>query len=300
MGKSQAYIGHVLAFIAILIFSFNTNFMKHLMPEHIGAYGLVLARCIVSVVCFWVIGLFSKETKETAPTRRDIWMMMGAGVLAFSGNLLFYLKGLEITGPIDASVIRTMQPIMVIAIGVMFFRQKVTKYKVIGMILSVVGTLYMAIAPHNYGVSDSFLGDMFIFIATAFTAIYLIAIKSLAMKYKTATIMKWMSLSSLVVCFPFGIKELIHAPILHAERFSWILWGELAFSLIVATVLASFISVLSLRYISAFVKSTYIYIMPITGTLVAMLLKIQYPNWHDPLAFGFILAGFILVNLKNR
>lgn len=298
MEKSKAYIGHILAFTAILIFSFNTNFMKSLMPTHIGAFGLVLARCIVGVIGFWIIGLFSHESKESAPTRKEIWIMMLAGAMSIGGNLLFYLKGLELTGPIDATVIRTLQPIMVIAIAVLFFHKKVSIYKIVGICLGIIGTIYVSLSPHQHGVQDSFLGDMYILIATLFTAIYLIIIKPYATKFKTVTIMKWMSLSSLIVTLPIGYKSLIEAPMFHSS-FSWVVWGEFAYSMIFASMVASFLSVLSLRYISAFVKSTYIYILPVTGTLVAILLGIQYPTWHDPIAFVIILIGFVLVNKKS-
>lgn len=300
MGKSKEYIGHILAIIAILIFSFNTNFMKSIMPEQIGAFGLVLARCLVSTVGFWIVGLFSHEAKGESPSRRDVWMIMLAGVMAISGNLLFYLKGLELTGPIDATVLRTLQPIMVIGIAAIFFHEKISRYKIIGICLGIIGTVYVSIAPHHHGVEDSFVGDVLIFIATAFTAIYLVMIRPYTVKYNTVTIMKWMSLSSLIVCIPFGYHSLITAPVFHAETFSWIVWGKIAYSVIVGSMVALFISVLSLRYISAFVKSTYIYLLPITGTLVAIMLKLQYPNWHDPIAFVIILAGFILVNKKPK
>lgn len=298
MEKSKAYLGHILAFTAILIFSFNTNFMKSLMPTHIGAFGLVLARCIVSVIGFWVIGLFSHESKENAPTRKEIWIIMLAGVMAIGGNLIFYLKGLELTGPIDATVIRTLQPIIVIAIGASLFHKKVSIYKIIGICLGIAGTIYVSLSPHQHGVQDSFLGDMYIIIATIFAAIYLIVIKPYATRFKTVTIMKWMSLSSLIVTLPIGYKSLIEAPMFHTP-ISWVVWGEFAYSMIFASMVASFLSVLSLRYISAFVKSTYIYILPVTGTLVAILLGIQYPTWHDPIAFVIILIGFVLVNKKS-
>ncbi|MEG0500110.1 MAG: DMT family transporter, partial [Rikenellaceae bacterium] len=196
-------------------------------------------------------------------------------------------------------VIRTLQPIIVIAIGALFFHNKISIYKIIGICLGIAGTVYISITPHHQGVQDSFLGDLFIFIATLFTAFYLIVIRPYAAKFKTVTIMKWMSLSSVVVCVPFGYRSLIEAPMFH-NAFSWVVWGEFAYSLIFASMVAAFISVLSLRYISAFVKSTYIYLLPITGTLVAILLKIQYPTWHDPIAFVIILIGFALVNKKSK
>ena len=41
MPKSQAYIGHLMILSTTFIYSFNTNFMKVIIPEWIGPNGLV-------------------------------------------------------------------------------------------------------------------------------------------------------------------------------------------------------------------------------------------------------------------
>ena len=48
MPKSQAYIGHLMILATTFIYSFNTNFMKVIIPEWIGPNGLVLLRCSAS------------------------------------------------------------------------------------------------------------------------------------------------------------------------------------------------------------------------------------------------------------
>ena len=48
--KTREIIGNLMVLGTILIYSFNTNFMKVLMPEWIGPLGLVLARCLMCAV----------------------------------------------------------------------------------------------------------------------------------------------------------------------------------------------------------------------------------------------------------
>lgn len=299
MSNSKAYIGHILVFTTIIIYSFNTNFMKILIPDQIGAFGLVVSRCLVTTICFWLIGFFVKEDKEKRPTTKDTLMIMLGGALGIGLNLLLYIKGLEMTGPIDTIVIRTLQPIIVMAIAAIFLHKKISKLRIIGIILGILGTLYISLAPHTKGVQDSFTGDILVFISTVGTAIYLIVIKPYTAKYKSVTIMKWMSLAALIVALPFGTKEFINAPLFH-NPFSLVIWAEFGYIMIIASMVAYLFAVQALHYVSALTQSSYIYILPITGTLVAMLLKIQYPNWHDPLAFAMILTGFILINKKSK
>ena len=69
-------------------------------------------------------------------------MMILGGILGLGGNLLFYINGLSLTGPIDAFVIRTTQPIIVIALAVIFLHTVFTKYKAFG-IYSVLQAPFM-------------------------------------------------------------------------------------------------------------------------------------------------------------
>lgn len=105
--KPEAYKGHLMALATILIYSFNTNFMKIVMPEWIGAHGLVLIRCIASTVGFWFISLFLHATRQNHPSGKEIGIIMLGGALGMGANLLLYINGLALTGPVDAFVIRT-------------------------------------------------------------------------------------------------------------------------------------------------------------------------------------------------
>lgn len=299
MQKSNSYIGHILALLVMIIYGFNTNFMKSLIPIHIGAFGLVFARCIISTFTFWFISLFVKEKADNHPPLADKIKIMIAGALGIGINSLLYVKGLELSGPIDATVIRTLQPIMIIAITVMFFHAKVNHNKIIGIILGLIGTIYISVTPYNKSVDDSFYGNILIFMAAISVAIYLVVIKPYVAKYKSITIMKWLLLPSIFITMPFGFTELLTAPIFH-EPFAIGAWSKLGFTLFFASIVAYLLSILALKYISVFVQSTYIYILPIATTLVAIVMKIQYPNWHDPIALGFILAGFIFINKKIK
>ena len=148
--KPKEIIGHLMVLSTIVIYSFNTNFMKILMPEWIGPHGLVLIRCTVMAFGFWIISLFIPANKQQAkPKRKDILMMMLGGLLGIGGNLLLYINGLNITGPVDAFVIRTVQPIIVIALAVLILHADFNRYKAIGIILGLAGTLYVSITPHT-------------------------------------------------------------------------------------------------------------------------------------------------------
>ena len=111
--------------------------------------------------------------------------------------------------------------------------------------------------------------------------------------------MLWLSIASTVITLPFGIKEFIEAPLWH-HSFNWEVVGKLSFTLIFSTFISNILTVNALKYISSFSSSVYTYILPITGTLVAIWFGLQVFTWHYAIAFGLIVTGFVLVNINNK
>ena len=298
--SNKAYLGHLFAFSTILISSFNTNFMKVLLDGWITANGLVVLRALTAVAGFWLVSLFVRPKPEVPrPGRRDILMMMLGGVLGMGANLLLYVKGLSLTGPIDALVIRTSQPIVVIGLSALFLHEAFTRDKALGILLGMAGTVYVSVMPHHGPVHDSLGGDALVFLSAVSMALFLILVKPYTNKFDTLTVMKWMSLAMLLISLPFGWDEFRKARLLH-EAAGWSVYGELAFVAIMAGMVSYFLTVEALKYVSPFIESTYIYVLPILGTAVTIMLGLQRFSWHDPIAFALIAAGFALVNRKER
>lgn len=301
MPKSKAYIGHLMILATTFIYSFNTNFMKVIIPEWIGPNGLVLLRCSASTLVFWLIGLyFPTSSDRPHPQKKEIGMMILGGILGLGGNLLFYINGLSLTGPIDAFVIRTTQPIIVIALAVIFLHTVFTKYKAFGILLGIAGALYASIMPHTGSlVKDSFGGDVLVFCSSVSYSFFLILIKPYTQKFDSVTVMKWMSLSSMIISLPFGLSDLVSSPLFSAQAPLHI-WLEICYILFVATVIGYFLSVYALNYITPFVESAYKYVLPVTGAAVSILMGLQKFSWHDPIALALIVTGFILINKKTN
>lgn len=292
--KPRAIFGHLMVLGTILIYSFNTNFMKTLMPEWIGPQGLILLRCLASCIGFWIIGLFVSPS-ATKPTRKDIWMMMLGGALGMGGNLLFYINGLALTGPIDAFVIRTVQPIIVVGVAVLFLHSVFTRNKAWGIAFGLAGALYASIMPHAGIVKDSFAGDALILGSAVASSLFLLLISPYIKRFNSIYVMKWMSLAATILTFPFGIRQLVNAPVITGQAGLYI-WFEFIYVIVFATMIGYFLNVKALKYISPFVASVYIYLLPVTGASVTIILGLQKFSWHDPIALVLIIVGFFLIN----
>lgn len=268
------------------------------MPSWIGPHGLVLIRCTVMACGFWIISLFLPTSNRHKPKGKDILMMLLGGILGIGGNLLLYINGLNITGPVDAFVIRTVQPIIVITLAVLILHANFNRYKAIGIVLGLGGTLYASITPHAGPVKDSFTGDVLIFISSICNALYLILIKSYTQKFNPVIVMRWMSLAAVIIVLPFGLHQALTAPLFTSETPVHV-WLEIGFVLVFATMIAYFLNLKALQYITPFVESVYYYLLPVTGTIVSISLGLQKFSWHDPIALILIIFGFLLINRKT-
>lgn len=151
--------------------------------------------------------------------------------MGIGANLLLYLTGLNITGPVDTFVIRTLQPIIVLLLAVLILHVKFTKYKMIGIILGLGGALYVSIMPHSGNVKDSFTGDILVFASTVAKSLFLVLIKPYTQKYNAFVVMKWMGLAAFIVTFPFGIRQLLQASLFHTTA-PVAIWLEFGFILL--------------------------------------------------------------------
>ncbi len=294
MSGNRAYIGHICTLLTVLIYSYNVNIVKLLMPKYIDSFGLVLMRGIVTFISFWVVSLIFPD-KGFKISRSDMKKIIFLGLIGYSAQLLLYYKGISMTGPIDSVVLRSLVPIMVILILVLFFKKKAHFREVIGVILGIIGVIYITVTPHTAGATDSLIGDLLILASTALVAVYNIKVVDLVEKIPTFTLMKWLSFYGLLLSFPIGAKDLFNAPFIGMSVESEIIW-HLIVSCFLVGVVTNYLVIVALKYISAFVRSAYFYFLPITGTIVAIMLNIQRPTIHDAIAFIIIVAGFVLIN----
>ncbi|MGL5636781.1 MAG: DMT family transporter [Bacteroidales bacterium] len=292
--KPRTILGHLMVLSTIIIYSFNTNFMKTLLPEWIDPFGLVVLRTGGSFVCFWLISFFIRD--KVKATRKEILMMLLGGAIGMGLNMLFYIKGVAMTGPVDAFIIRTFQPTIVFGLSIIFLHKVFKVSQLGGIFIGLLGAIYVSLSTPLEGHQiDSFWGDVLIFLSSVAYAFFLVLIKPITSHINPFTVMKWMSLGAIIVTLPFGLKDAVEAPVFH-QAFEWAVWGKLLFTVFVSTIVAYLLAVRALHYISAFADSLYIYLLPVLGTIVAICMKTDVFSWHDPIGLVMILCGFYIIN----
>jgi len=268
---------------------------KDVMPNYIGAFGFIVVRVVGANILFWLLGLLVKEkvAKEDFP-RLILSAVFGVGI-----NMMMFFKGLSLTTPINASIIMVSNPIIVLLIAAIVLKEKITRRKLIGIIIGAVG----AISLIAYGKEVSLtgenvkLGNLMVLANAASYALYLVIVKPLMQKYHPITIAKWVFFFGFFIVLPFGYTEFM--------EISWTTMPtdmllRVGYVIIFTSVLAYLLNIYALKTISASTVSFYIYLQPLIATAASIYLGRETIMMHEILSAATIFIGVYLINTKSR
>ncbi|MEG0032851.1 MAG: EamA family transporter [Mucinivorans sp.] len=274
---------HTAIITANLLFALNYSYSKSLIPFPMSSEALCLAR-IGSAAIIFALGavLIIREKIE----RRDFWTLALASFFGIGGNQYIFLQGLSHTSPVDASIIATTGPMIVLLVSAILGRDHITPKKLIGILVGAMGAmtviLYGGIA--NFG-SGHLTGNLLVFASAFSYACYLIVVKDLMRKYSPFTIVAWI----------FGLSAVVLTPLLWDDlsgvdfaNFSLASWGALTFVVVGATWLAYVCVAASLKKLSPTTASIYSYSQPVIASIFAII------RGQDRLDFVKIAAALLV------
>ena len=116
-------IAHLCLFGANLIYAINYTVAKNVMPDFIQPLGFIFLRVSGALLLFWItFRLFFYQKIE----RKDILKLVLCGLFGVAINQMLFFKGLNLTTPINASVIMVTNPILVLIVGAILISEKIT------------------------------------------------------------------------------------------------------------------------------------------------------------------------------
>jgi drug/metabolite transporter (DMT)-like permease len=286
---------------ANVIYGANHIIAKGVMPHKIGPSAFVFWRIVGAGILFWIIKSFIKEKIE----RKDLLRLLVCGLLGVAANQLLFFNGLNLTSPIDASIIITAVPILVLIFSFFLLKEKITLNKVTGVAIGAVGAVLLVSSGHDSGGTSSLLGNFFIFLNASSYGLYLVLAKPLMKKYHTITVVSWIFLFGLIFMLPFGIGDALST---NYEAFTLHTYLTVAFVIVGTTFLAYLFNVYALNNVSPAVNGSYIYVQPaISFIMVAIyaysLNQEQYKEdigWIKIVSCLLVFLGVFLISRPQK
>jgi len=289
--KNNIFKAHLALLGANLIYGANFMIAKGVMPNKIGPSALVLFRLIGAGFLFWIIKRFVKETID----KKDYPIIILCAILGAAVNMLLFFHGLSLTSPIDASIISTSIPVMVLIFGAVILKEKITHYKLLGIAIGGVGAFLLVWYGNKTEGTSSLLGNVLIFINTCSYALYLVLIKPLMMKYNPITIISWVFLLGLIFVLPFGINDAINT---NYEAFTLQTYLSIGFVVIGTTFLTYLFNIYALQHVAPSIAGSYVYLQPAISFLLVIIsaLLLGYDTYKADINLVKILSCLLVVS----
>lgn len=280
-----------------IVFALNVPITKSVIPEWISPLGVTSIRLTFASIMFWLVSLFVKSEKID---RKDFRFFFWGGFFGMGFNQVMFILGLALTSPIDATIIATLSPMLVMLISAAILKEPITWKKALGVFIGASGALLIILAEaaatgthHN----SSWVGNLFIFASTTSYSCYLVVTRPISQKYQPLTLLKWMFLFAMLMVLPFTFHELFTAKIWTVHNLS-ITW-RVSYMLLMGTFIAYFLIPVALKRIRPTTVGSYNYLQPIIASMAAIVVGQDVLTWEKPVAALLVFSGVYLVTTSK-
>lgn len=264
---------HLALFIVQLMYGANYVVAKGLMPNVVGPNGFILFRVLGAVALFWAILAFRKEKIA----RKDFGRLALCGLFGVALNQLMFFNGLMLTSPINAPIIMTMTPIIVLVLSAIYLKERIRSIQFIGVIIGAIGSVLFILSNTEGGFASG-KGDVFILVNATSYSLYLVLVKPLMKKYRPLTVISWVfTFGSLYVLMWLPSTQEVAA--VNWSTITGVEIAQIVFVVVGVTFVPYLLNVYSMKNLSPSIAAVYIYLQPLLAT--GFVLVFSYLNIVD-------------------
>lgn len=292
----QRYLPHLALIGANLIWAFAYPLYSLVMPRHINAEAMLCATLICTAILSLIPLLWKKGEKVH---RRDIAPLVGAAILIAIIRKGMLLLGVSMTSPIDASIISTISPIVVLIISVVIGIDSFNSRKIIGLLagtVGAVGVILTGVSPSHAG--SSMMGNILVLICAFITAIYIVWFKSLLKRYEPLTILRWTFCIAAILYTPFGIEPLLKSDLSGLEPLHL---AALLYAIIMPTYIPNLLQNYALQYVQPTISSIYTYLRPLVAGAITIYMGLDTPQF-DTIIYALLIffgVGVVIISYNK-
>ena len=286
---------HLFLIVSGLLFGANYWIAKGLMPDFMQPAQIIFVRCLSAVALFWLVSAITQKEKVC---RRDHFLLALGGLTGISVNQTFFFSGLSLTSPVDAALLHSGSPVVVLLFSTLLAREKINLSKIAGILMGASGAVALVLHGNaaESGSGNHLLGNTLIILNIVSYSLYLVIIKPLMVRYRAITIMKWVFLYGFLLILPYSLNSVSS---IGFGKFSDFAWFSLAYIVLGTTFLTYLMTSYSLRYVSAGTAGYYIYLQPVIAAFIGITFFRESPSFIKMLAAALVFAGVFLVNRKE-
>ena len=288
-------LGLLAALGATLIYGFNHTIAKNVMPTFIEPFAFILLRVLGAAILFWILSAFFKNEKID---KKDWPRIILCSFLGMVINMLAFFKGLELSTPINSSVLITVIPIMVFIFSAIIIKEKISLMKVIGISSGFIGALILILySPlSGFNAPNIPMGNLLFVLNSSSFALYLIFVKPLVEKYNIITLFRWLFLFGFLMNFPITIHKFSQVEWLSLPIYDAVL--PMVYVVVGTTFFTYLLNAYALTKLKASTVSSFVYMQPIVGIVYALTTNNDTLTLTNVIGMLMIFLGIYLVTKK--
>ena len=296
----NSFFRHLAMVSACIIWGLMTPLAKDAMRTDFSGMDIVAFRVAGGALCFWltslVLALCGKK-QEHVPLH-DIGLFFLASLCSITFNQGLFTIGVNMTSPVNASIMTTTLPIISLVLSVLFLHEKVSWQKIAGICLALSGALMVILTSHTASAAGAVnpyrdaLGAAMCVLAQCSFATYLVVFGKLIRKYSVITCMKWMMLFATLTVWPFALPHIISLPWSAIAVHSY--W-EAGFVVFFGTYCAYILITWAQQVLRPTQVAIYNYFQPVVSCLVSVMMGLAVFGYLQAIAILLVFSGVYLV-----
>lgn len=258
-------------------------------PLVIASYRMLLASLIMLPIAWY------KHREELRSIqRRDAALIAGSGI-ALAVHFAAWISSLQYTSVASSTVLVSTQPIFVMTLSYLLFKEKITKRQLIGSGLAIAGSILIGLADTHGTATDPLRGDLLALIGALAAAAYFLCGKTV--RQRLAVIPYAATTYGVSAVVLLALARLTGAQLWPYSLIEWSLFAALA---IFCTVIGHSALNWALAYLPTAAVGVATLGEPLGASLMAFFIWREIPPSLQLAGSALLLTGIMLFLLPNK
>jgi hypothetical protein len=283
----------VMIVLGAVLWGMISLFSTPLKENGIYPSTIVTIRSFGAVILLWIVfGI--KDRKLLKINIKDIWIFAGTGIISFTFFNWCYFIALEQTTTAVAVVLLYTSPIFIIILSAILFKEKITKLKIVALVMTVVGCACVA-GLVGGRLNGSAVGLLCGLGSGLFYGLYSIFGRYGLNKYSSIT----------VTIYTFLFAAIASVFIVDFSQFDIVLNNSTVLInsgllVVVSTVLPFLLYTKGLSGVETGIAAILATIEPVVGVIVGFTIFGEEPNLIKITGIALVIGASVILNIRSK
>lgn len=225
--------------------------------------------------------------------KEDQGKLIGYSLIGITTAISLLFLGLRLSPSINAPIIYSSGPILLILFSIFYLKEKPKRKVVIGTTISLIGVLVVVLRPIlEHGFNLAILGNLFFVLACIADATSIVILEKIMKRYNPLTIIFWSFIIGSIPLLPLVAFEQLQHPLLKEISIQGII--GISYGVLLAAVAAHLCFAFGAKYIRTSEVGIFAYVDPVATALIAIPLLGESITFYYLLGAVFVFTGIFI------